>query len=107
MLVQELKSLMDSSKEWGKNEVLIDVREPDEFAQGRVPHAINTPLDNLSSKLHLIENYGAIYVICKAGGRSASACEALTRIFGPKKKIINIEGGTLAWERAGFPISQG
>ena len=50
---------------------LIDVREPDEFAAGRVPGAVNLPMSQLGQRLDELPD-GAFDVICKVGGRSAA-----------------------------------
>lgn len=46
-----------------------------------------------------------LYVICKAGGRSRSACELLTSAG--MTNIINVDGGTDAWIAAGLPVEHG
>ncbi|RFA19830.1 rhodanese-like domain-containing protein [Subtercola boreus] len=79
--------------------VVIDVREPDEFASGHVPGAINVPLGSLPGA-DLPE--GPLHVICEMGGRSARATTALER---QGRTATNIEGGTAAWREAGLPTT--
>ena len=79
---------------------LIDVREPDEFAAGRVPGAINLPMSQLGQRLDELPD-GAFDVICKVGGRSGRVAEALTA---RGYEVVNVDGGTDAWIAAGFPI---
>ncbi|MGC5172674.1 rhodanese-like domain-containing protein [Microbacterium sp. DT81.1] len=79
---------------------LIDVREPDEFAAGRVPGAVNLPMSQLGQRLHELPD-GAFDVICKVGGRSARVAEALTA---RGYEAVNVDGGTDAWIQAGYPV---
>jgi len=99
--VATLKTDMDG----GKVPLLIDVRTPAEFADGRVPGAKNMPLDQLDSKLAELESHKdqEIYVVCRSGARSARASSMLaSKGFKP----VNIEGGTLAWQAAGNPTEK-
>lgn len=79
---------------------LIDVREPDEFAAGRVPGAINLPMSQIGERLSELPD-GAFDVICKLGGRSERVVEALTS---RGYDATNVDGGTDAWIEAGFPV---
>lgn len=79
---------------------LIDVREPDEFAAGRVPGAINLPMSQIGERLSELPD-GAFDVICKLGGRSARVVEALTS---RGYDATNVDGGTDAWIEAGFAV---
>lgn len=61
-----------------KGYTLVDVREPDEFAQGHIPGAINMPLSTLAASMNAIANRDEVlYVYCLSGGRSGRACNAL------------------------------
>ena len=91
--------------ELGSDITLIDVREADEFAEARVPHAVNVPLSELGNRLDEMPREGTTYVICRSGGRSAKAIEALeARGWG---NLVNVEGGTGQWVSEGRPIAQG
>ena len=75
--------------------VLIDVREPYEFASGHVKGAMNIPLGTLPSKLGGLDPAAETYVICQSGHRSASA---VRRLAGAGfARPINVKGGTSAW----------
>ena len=79
---------------------LIDVREVDEFAAGRVPGAINIPMSVIGERLEELPD-GAFDVICAVGGRSGRVVEALeARGY----DVTNVEGGTNGWIAAGFPV---
>lgn len=76
---------------------IIDVREPDEYAAGHVPGAINVPLSTVPEHADLFEE-GA-YVVCQLGGRSAKAVAYLAEQGIP---VHNVTGGTAAWVEAGL-----
>lgn len=80
---------------------LVDVREHDEFAAGRVPGAQHLPLGELVDRTEEVPADGTVYVICARGGRSAKAVEHL-RSLGID--AVNVAGGTLGWIDAGLPI---
>lgn len=77
---------------------LIDVREPDEWAQARVPHAVHVPLGTVPEHLDSFDGTPT-YVICRVGGRSYSACEFADA---NGHEVVNVAGGILAWIDAGF-----
>lgn len=80
---------------------LIDVREEDEFAAGRVPGAINIPLSQLGARLDELPD--EFDVICKVGGRSSQAASALdSRGY----DATNVAGGTDAWIEAGYEVER-
>ena len=80
---------------------LIDVREPDEFADTHAVGAVNLPLSNFAALAEQIDFEQPIYVICKSGGRSAEASQYLENVHGTE--AINVLGGTQAWVNAGLP----
>lgn len=83
---------------------MIDVREPDEYAEGHVPGAPLIPLASVPDRLADIPADGPVLIICKSGGRSRNAAEFL-RTQGID--AINVAGGTMDWIRAGHPVVTG
>lgn len=74
--------------------VLVDVREPDEFAAWAIPGAHNVPLGHLGHRLAEIPTDRDVVVVCGSGSRSARAVAALRSAGVP---AINLSGGMLAW----------
>ena len=83
---------------------LVDVREPDEYAEVRAPGARLVPLGEVPDRLAEIPTDQTVYVICRSGGRSARAVEYL-RANGVD--AVNVTGGTLAWVESGAPVESG
>lgn len=93
--------------ESGQEVQLVDVRTPVEFREVHATLARNVPLDQLQSTL-ATENEPSdrpLYVICRSGGRGKQACERL--IAAGYTNVVNVEGGTQAWEQMGLPVVRG
>ena len=87
---------------------LIDVRTPVEFREVHVGFARNLPLDQLEAGQVQAQRQSSdqpLYVICRSGSRGRQACEKL--IAGGVTNVVNVEGGTLAWDQAGLPVVRG
>jgi rhodanese-related sulfurtransferase len=83
---------------------LIDVREPDEYAEARVPGAALVPLMTVPNQLERLDRDTAVYLICASGGRSLNAAEYLEQ---QGFEAVNIAGGTKAWVAHGKPFETG
>lgn len=87
---------------------LIDVRTPVEFREVHVQFAKNIPLDQLNPAALARDRQDAsspLYVICRSGSRGKQACEKL--LSAGIENVVNVEGGTTAWEQAGLPVARG
>lgn len=84
--------------------LLLDVREPDEYAEVHAPNAMLIPLGQLKSRLPEIAAYKnkPIAVMCHSGRRSAKAVELLEEAG--YSRVNNVEGGMQAWEKAGLEV---
>lgn len=99
---------LNEIKNAGQKLDLIDVRTPVEFREVHVPFARNLPLDQLNTTKLVSGRQGSLaplYVICKSGSRGKQACEKLMNAG--CENVVNVEGGTFAWEQAGFPVTRG
>ena len=56
---------------------VVDVRTPEEFAEGSIPGAVNIPLDEVESRISEFEGKPSVIVFCKTGNRSGQAKEIL------------------------------
>lgn len=88
---------------------IIDVRTPEEFREVRAEGVRHVPMDQLDPQ-HLLQSRTLaadqpLYFICHLGGRSARVCIAMTAAGYPN--VVNVAGGTEAWELAGLPVEHG
>lgn len=88
----------------GEGGYVLDVRQPDEYEAGHVPGATLIPLDQLAARIDEVPDDVELNVICKSGGRSATAVDALTKAG---YRAVNVAGGTMAWIEAGNPTNEG
>jgi sulfur-carrier protein adenylyltransferase/sulfurtransferase len=75
--------------------MLVDVREPREFAAGHLPGAINMPMSELDRRLAELPAGSTAVFMCRSGGRSLRACGQALR--GGTVTPLQLEGGLLAW----------
>jgi rhodanese-related sulfurtransferase len=82
------------------DEVMLDVREQDEWEAGHAPGALHIPLAELPARLGELPDPddGTLAVVCRMGGRSARAVAWLVQ---QGFDATNVDGGMLAWDRAG------
>jgi rhodanese-related sulfurtransferase len=79
--------------------VLVDVREDNEWAAGHAPNAVHIPLADLPARLgELPDTDEPVAVVCRMGGRSSRAVQWLAQ---QGYDVVNVDGGMVAWERAG------
>ena len=87
-------------------DVLLDVREADEFAAGHLPGAIHVSRGLLEFKLSGTPALSArdlkVFVYCKTGGRSALAAAAMQDMG--YLDVVSLAGGIDAWTAAGKPL---
>jgi rhodanese-related sulfurtransferase len=97
---------LDSRRQAGQPVELIDVRTPAEFQEVHVPFARNVPLERFDPQsVRVQRGGGTLYVICRSGSRGKQACERL--VAAGLDDVVNVEGGTLAWDAAGLPVVRG
>lgn len=101
------KQLFDLTRSGGPVE-LIDVRTPVEYREVHVDIARNVPLDQLDAAKLTAGRSGSgrpLYVICRSGSRGKQACEKI--LAAGFTDVVNVEGGTAAWDQAGLPVVRG
>lgn len=86
--------------------VVVDVREPGEFAAGHLRDAKNIPLGELSNRMGELDKFKskALIVVCQAGTRSARAVGQLKKAG--FNEAFSLDGGVAAWQAQGLPIAK-
>lgn len=85
--------------------LMLDVREPEEFAKRHVLNAKNLPLRGLADKLGELSRHKdkPVIVHCETGNRSGAAAAVLRK--GGFTRVYNLSGGIKAWSEAGLPMT--
>jgi len=85
--------------------VLIDVSEPEEFAQGHAAGARNVPLNALQGAKELPSNKQLpVVLMCSTGARAARAAGELRKLG--HERAIALSGGLRAWREANLPLEK-
>jgi hydroxyacylglutathione hydrolase len=82
------------------NATVLDVRNDDEWQEGRVPGARHIPLGELDSRVEELRAAGPLLVHCQGGTRSAIAVSVL--LAHGLRNVSNVAGGYAAWKGAGY-----
>jgi rhodanese-related sulfurtransferase len=81
--------------------VILDVRAPKEYAQVRIPGAVNIPLNHLRERLGELPANRRVLVHCAGGYRSSIAAGILQQ---HGIDVLELSGGIGAWEAAGLAV---
>jgi rhodanese-related sulfurtransferase/biotin operon repressor len=83
--------------------IVIDVRPPEEFAQGHIPGALNIPLDQLERRLGEIPNDREVVAYCR-GPWCVLSFESVARLRSAGVNARRLKDGLPEWRRAGLPV---
>ena len=95
----EAKTMID------KGHRVVDVRTPAEYNGGHIPQAEHIPLDSILARpKDVLKTNGDVIFVCQVGQRSALAAEMAAAVG--ITNLYNLEGGTDAWVKAGYPVAK-
>jgi rhodanese-related sulfurtransferase len=81
---------------------LLDVREHEEWDAGHAPGAVHIPLGELGARYTELDQDKPLFVICRSGGRSVHAAQALA---GAGWDASNVADGMVGWQASGLPMT--
>ena len=87
------------------NDLILDVRTPEEFQAGHIQGAQNTPHEEVASMAHNLKQFKTVYVHCKMGGRAKIAAQALQR-SGLNNIVCVGDGGIERWVEMGWALEK-
>lgn len=98
---------LDGAEQAVRNaDLVLDVREPDEYAAGHLPGAVSVPRGLLEFKLSatpaMTPRDLKVVVYCKSGGRAALAAASMKDMG--YLQVVSLAGGFDGWQSAGFPV---
>jgi rhodanese-related sulfurtransferase len=100
---EALKAKLDS----GEQVFILDVRQPNEFANGYIEGAVNIPVRDVPANVAKLpqDKNAQIVVVCASAVRSGYVVEALT--FKGYTNVKHLAAGYIAgWEKAGYPVKK-
>lgn len=83
---------------------IVDVREPDEWAEGHIPGAVHIPLGELPLRQHELDRTQPVITVCRSGNRSLVAADQM--IAARFRDVKSMAGGMKAWTAAGQPVER-
>ncbi|MCP4897093.1 MAG: rhodanese-like domain-containing protein, partial [bacterium] len=86
----------------GKNALVIDVREPEEFHAGHLCRSQLLPLREIIAEAPSLPKGRPIFLVCRSGRRSTRAMHWLLDLG--FEDVYNIKGGILSWKARGRPL---
>ena len=100
-----LREFHDTHLKLGKNDVILDVRNPDEYKDAHIQGAINYPVTIVSDYADELRKYDRVYIHCKRGGRAKTAFETLKNA-GLNNLVCIHDAGMDAWIESGFAVER-
>ncbi|MDH4346665.1 MAG: rhodanese-like domain-containing protein, partial [Thermoleophilia bacterium] len=82
--------------------LFLDVRDPEEWAEGHIPGAVHLPRTYFESRVEGVapDKRGEIVVYCAGGSRSAFVTKTMLELG--YEHVVNLAGGFTDWKRAGY-----
>ena len=86
--------------------VILDVRTPEEFAEGHMTGAVNMNVlaPDFASRLGMLDRGKTYLVYCRTGNRSTRAVQAMERLG--FQSVFHMVEGIVGWQKKGFPVSR-
>lgn len=89
-----------------KGALMVDVREPGEYARGHIPGSANLPLSRFEAASLPLGPKQPVVFFCASGGRTTVNAARLAAKAGAAEAYVMV-GGISAWGRLGLPVQQG
>lgn len=101
-----VQSFQEVVRAEGRNPTVdfINVCTPAEYKEKHIDGVRNVPLDEIANHASEFAGKQTVYVHCRSGNRAKQGIEKLQSL-GVSAEFVNVEGGLLAWDEAGFPTN--
>lgn len=99
---RDIKKRLDS----GEKMILVDTREDNEWARGRIPGAIHLGKGVIERDIEktIPDKHAPLVLYCGGGFRSALAADNLQKMG--YKNVVSMDGGWRGWFESGFPVAK-
>ena len=106
----DIPQLQEAFQKLGPQDLILDVRTPQEFAEGHVPGARNIPVDQIEHRSSDLKGVHHLYIYCRAGRRADTAAAILShqglQSLGIGQLSVVDDGGFPDWEDHGYPVEK-
>ncbi|MDB2567906.1 rhodanese-like domain-containing protein [Flavobacteriaceae bacterium] len=95
----DLDQIKWASESVETNNIILDVRTPEEFSEGYIANATNLNIYDANTFMSKIQSYNkenCYYLYCKSGARSAQACQIMSQLG--FNNVYNLLGGITNWK---------
>jgi len=95
----DLDQIKWASESVETNNIILDVRTPEEFSEGYIANATNLNIYDANTFMSKIQSYNkenSYYLYCKSGARSAQACQIMSQLG--FNNVHNLLGGITNWK---------
>jgi sulfur dioxygenase len=100
-----MEDLHDAWRQLGDNELIIDNRTAEEYAEGHVPGSVNLPFGEEADHADTLKKYAKAYIYCRSGRRAQTALTNLS-LAGVDNLVCVSHTGMPNWVAAGYPVEQ-
>lgn len=103
---EQLIDVKSAAERQARGELLLDIREADDYKEFHAPNTTNIPMGRLALRLAELEQYKSkpIMVIDHAEQRAPRAMELLLKAG--FSQVFVVKGGMAEWKKAGMPIEK-
>lgn len=98
-------SVAEAAKKFEQGAFVLDVRQPEEWAQFHIDKTTLIPLGDLSNRLAEVPKDKEVVVVCRTGNRSAQGRDILLKAG--FTRVTSMAGGVTQWQVDGLPVVSG
>jgi rhodanese-related sulfurtransferase len=102
MEIISIDDLHAKLEQMSENNLILDVRSPEEYSSGHIPGSQNTPHEEVTGIKSDLSSYDNVFIHCKMGGRAKIASNALINA-GLDNIVCVGNGGMERWQQMGWP----
>jgi rhodanese-related sulfurtransferase len=104
-ILMTLKEFHERHPKLGSKDLILDVRNPEEYSDARIKGSINIPLPQVTQRADELKGYDHVYIHCKRGGRAQSAYQLLSSA-GLDNLVCIHDAGMDQWVAEGYEVER-
>lgn len=103
MNTMSMDDLYENLGQLSSKDLILDVRKPDEYAEGHVKGSRNIPHEQVAEHADELKKYSQVIIHCRSGKRAQVAHEAL-KAKGLNNLVCIKDSGMMNWVESGYPV---